>query len=337
MKRVINYIIFVFFVVIFTFTSSPCLMQKIDKNIGNLSYKYGDLYRLCNLHRFKIPIQKCQLSPTNNSQVSKINLHLLGDSFTRHFKQTDLGTASYNFGHWDNGFNVHIDTSKYNILVIETIERYAKMRFTSNHLPVNLINTPIVTQGNAPINCNFDNAFTFKNENNLRLLCFENDWIYNVTLLFRDSKAFLQEFLFNKINPQVIIASDNNYLYLDEEANPQNEHSSYYPLTTTETDTIIAHLNNWYEKCKKMGFDEVIFTIIPNKCTIRETNRTDYNHLIEKIEQHTQNKMPFVSMYDVFVTKNKQTPLYFQSDTHWNCIGRQIWLDILYEKIANLK
>lgn len=326
---------------VFVTASSPYLMQKIEKHIGNLAYRYGDLYRLCNLRRFKINVPKYEPIPAQDTLLNNINLYLYGDSFSKYFIHADFGTQSYVTKRWNKGtFRVQIDTAKYNVLLIESIERRIKERLAVTDPPV--IASSHVPKANEPLSDSTKDKkdqkaiFVFNNEQSLANLCFENDFTHELILLFRESKASMQEFLLKKISTQTPIAPDGKYLYCDEEYDPKSPYSSYFPHTDSTIDTLINNLNSWNKQWKEQGFDTIIFALIPNKCTVRETQRTDYNHLIERIEKHKNNEQMFVSIYDAFLRVNPHTPLYYQSDTHWNAQGRQIWLRSIREKLIDI-
>ena len=81
-----------------------------------------------------------------------------------------------------------------------------------------------------------------------------------------------------------------------------------------------------------MGFDEVYLSIIPNKTSLLIKNDKNYNRLIERVENHPRLKIPVISVWNEFTSKN----YYQKGDSHWNCAGQKIWVDKVNEKlIAN--
>ena len=107
--------------------------------------------------------------------------------------------------------------------------------------------------------------------------------------------------------------------------------SSFSGLTDREVNTLVDSVNAVAKQYRQLGFDEVYLSIIPNKATILETNRTDYNHLIERIQRNPNLVVPTINVYDSY--KHSTLSPYLKSDTHWNCEGRAMWLEQVRKKI----
>ncbi|GAB3961744.1 hypothetical protein GCM10028805_61320 [Spirosoma harenae] len=109
------------------------------------------------------------------------------------------------------------------------------------------------------------------------------------------------------------------------------QNSSFSELSDDEVDTLVTNINLTADHYRQLGFDEVFLSIIPNKASILETDRNDYNHLIERIQNNSHLKVQTINTYEAF----KQSPKspYLKGDTHWNLEGRAIWLNLVRSKL----
>jgi hypothetical protein len=65
--------------------------------------------------------------------------------------------------------------------------------------------------------------------------------------------------------------------------------------------------------------------MVPNPVTIIEPLLYKYNELIPRIQKNKNLKVPMIDVYSAFKEYSHPDSLYFQSDTHWNSIGFNIW------------
>ena len=94
---------------------------------------------------------------------------------------------------------------------------------------------------------------------------------------------------------------------------------------------MVENINLTKEFYLKLGFDEVILSIIPNKTSIYAQNLGKYNHLIERIQQNSTLKIDFIDVFSPIKSSKKM--LYDVGDSHWNCEGKQIWVDKMNQKL----
>ncbi|MFN3488998.1 MAG: hypothetical protein ACK4YV_07680, partial [Emticicia sp.] len=65
--------------------------------------------------------------------------------------------------------------------------------------------------------------------------------------------------------------------------------------------------------------------------SILGTDLGEYNHLIERVQQHSDLKTPFFDIYTPY--HHSKNVLYEKGDSHWNCEGKQMWLDLVNAKL----
>jgi hypothetical protein len=150
-------------------------------------------------------------------------------------------------------------------------------------------------------------------------------------LTFKEWKAWLNWKLFNRIDEKVMLSKDKKHLLYFLDAQPLGINSCFDKISEEEINLIVDNLNKTYQNYKKAGFDEVYLSIIPNKTSILGTDLGEYNHLIQRIQRDSELKIPFFDIYTPYFHSKKI--LYEKGDSHWNCEGKQIWLDLVNSKL----
>jgi hypothetical protein len=167
-------------------------------------------------------------------------------------------------------------------------------------------------------------------EERLESALFSQDWAF----WFKELKARLTFDWFDREYASVSVSSDGRHLFLRSDTDTTKRlNSSFARLTDREVNTLVDSVNAVADRYKRFGFDEVYLSIIPNKASILETGRSDYNQLVERVQQSPKLQVPTIDVFGRYRTA-KESP-YLLSDTHWNCTGRAIWLDQV-RKTANL-
>lgn len=302
-------------------------------------YRFGDLYRLSYLPQFKESATAChEEGKSLKNDTSNVNLYIIGDSFAEEARvnKTDFNASKYLYTHWANDAYIQLDSTKRNILILESVERAAKEHLSEdvdnfsiekpviNEESPNLTFRKKIVQGWEKIS---PVLFPPGTEERLEHTLFNYDFF----LWFRELKAKMNLILFDRIEPKVILSKDKKHLYYMEEADSTHGRSAFFPVTDAQIDTFVTHANRSREKYLKAGFDEVYLSIIPNKVSVQSPDLGKYNHLIERIQTHPALEVPIIDTYDIF----KKTPekYYLKSDTHWNCTGRNVWLNIINQQI----
>lgn len=302
-------------------------------------YRFGDLYRLSYLPQFKERTTDCHEEKVSfANDTSKVNLYIIGDSFAEEARvnKTDFIASKYLYTHWANNTSIQLDSTKRNILILESVERSAKEHLSKD---IDNFNTekPILNEANTKltlrqkINLKWqhinDIIFPPGTEERLEHTLFNYDFF----LFFRELKAKMNLMLFDRIETKVILSKDKQHLYYMEEADSTHNRSAFYPVTDAHIDTFVVHANRTREKYLKAGFDEVYLSIIPNKVSVQSPDLGKYNHLIERIQNHSALEVPVIDTYTIF--KENPEKYYLKSDTHWNCTGRNVWLAMINQQI----
>ncbi|GAB3693392.1 hypothetical protein GCM10027592_13220 [Spirosoma flavus] len=293
--------------------------------------RFGDLYQFSALPQFKQPWPDYS-HPDRFSDTASTHLYIIGDSFTlplflnksdfrvSHYERWGMGPLSFTLS----------DTTKRNVLLIESVERNIRQNFATPHQPA----PPSFTTYQEPnwlaqLTERFGKGFHRNRvESRLEAALFNHDWAF----WFKEIKAQLTLNWFDRTDAQVSLSKDKKHLFYFMEADnrlPQN--SSFSPLEDAEVDSLVQNLNKTADYYRRQRFDEIYLSLIPNKASILDTNRTDYNHLIERIQNHPNLAIPVVNTYEVF-RQSPRSP-YLNGDTHWNCEGHATWLKLVQEKL----
>lgn len=297
-----------------------------SKHLFADDYRNGDLYRLCYLPQFKEKANECP-PPLVSKTSNNVHLYLIGDSFTEESRvhTSDVASTQYTYVHWDKSTSIQLDTSATNILILESVERSVKGHFSRNANEFVLTDKPTEI-GESPktllekVEALVSWLIPTGIEERLEHVLFNYDWI----LTLREWKATMNLRLFNRVEKKVILSPQEDALFYVEEADSTHEKSSFYPISQTEVDSMVLHINQTSKQYKDAGFDEVYLSIIPNKVSIISPNMGKYNHVIERIQTDSSLKVPLLDTYKRF--KNSGKHYYLASDTHWNCEGRDLWL-----------
>ena len=305
-------------------------------------YRNGDLYRLSYLPQFKEKAIDCHKNASSQSPKLPVHLYIIGDSFTeeQRVNESDFQAEKYQYVHWANLKHIQLDSTKKNILILESVERAAKEHLSQD---ANNFQTEALVENETPQHFTFRQNLTQKwdkikgvafpsgTEERLEHTLFNYDFF----LWFRELKAKMNLAIFNRIEPKVILSKNQKHLFYFEEADSTHGRSSFFPVTEAQIDTFVTHANNSREKYLKAGFDEVYLSIIPNKVSLQSPDLGNYNHLIERIQSNPKLSIPVIDTYHLF--KKYPEKYYLKSDTHWNCEGRDLWLDIVNQLINSKK
>jgi len=301
-----------------------------EKGITQDDYRYGDLYRMSNLAQFKASLEQCTVP--KNLQTGNTSLMIMGDSFTekeRIEKNHFVGLSNYNRYFITDTIKANLDTSKRNVLIIETVERHFRERFANPFTNLKLIKNQIVLEKTNERNLKerlLNYNIPYNTERHESIL-FSSDFF----ITFKEWKAWLSWKLFNRLDQKVLLSNDEKYLLYQLDAQPSGINSCFDKISEEEIKLLVDNLNKTYQRYKKAGFDEVYLSIIPNKTSILGTDLGEYNHLIERIQKHSALEMPFFDIYTPYHNSNKV--FYERGDSHWNCEGKQIWLDLVNSKL----
>jgi hypothetical protein len=288
-------------------------------------YRFGDLYRMSALPQFKQAAPECP-SPVLSSDTSATHLYIIGDSFSeaQRIGQRDFPVSYYQRVAWEHPQRAQLDTTKRNILILETVERHFREHFA---IPVTELtvepDTAHTPAQRLPLRKRLSGEFHRSDmEERLESALFSQDWAF----WFKELKARLTLDWFNRVNTNVSLSKNHEHLFLGLDTDSTKKlNSSFSPLADREVNALVDSVNAVAARYRQLGFDGVYLSIIPNKASILDTQRGQYNRLIERVQQSPRLRVETIDVYTPFRTAG--TSPYQLSDTHWSCTGRTIWLN----------
>ncbi len=338
MINFIKYIVLSIALFYLTISLSTVLSRwAFENEIFPDDYRYGDLYRLSNLPKFKEKINNCALEPKKNLPKIKIHLFIIGDSFTEpnRVNSKDFIAEKYTYIHWNNLNKIQLDTSLKNVLIMETVERGLNYHFKIKNKNVfepkviNLENISLLNKFLAWYQ-NFEN--NLKNmEERLGLTLFS----YDIFLYFKELKALFNHHVFEKKHKNYILSNNKDHIFYYEEADSSSIYSSFHPITDTEIDNFVNQINSYAMDFKKIGFNEVFLAIIPNKVSFINPDLGKYNNALIRVQNHNKLYIKHLNVYNDFLKEKEK--VYYRTDTHWNCYGKTIWVNKVNNMIMNLE
>lgn len=336
--KYIKYLCLVLFSLVWLVGLSPSIYAKLGEwKLIKDGYQFGDLYRLSNLPQFKDPVKPCpkQVNVTKISSAKKVCLYIIGDSFTEKERvgKDDFAVDEYQYVHWDNILHIKPDTTKTNILLMECVERHFREKMAS---PIHNIipdSATFVMSGPEPsFMQKLDHAFAADPaETRLDVAFFQNDWMLKI----KEMKAAFTYNFFHRADKKVTLVNDDKSLVYYMDTDTPKSTSSFSKLADTELDTMMTNLAESHSIAKKLGFDHVILSIIPNKVSVVMPECGEYNQLISRVYAHPKLDMPYVDVLPDFRRMKENS--YLKGDSHWTCQAQDVWLtktNDLIKKVA---
>ncbi|RFS13498.1 hypothetical protein [Emticicia sp. C21] len=289
-------------------------------------YRYGDLYRFSNLPQFRVLKEPCQTPQTKITQPNTA-LYLIGDSFTEEgrIEAGDFVSGSFHRFFIGHSPYIKLDKTKKNVLIIETVERHFRERFAKPYRNLTF-KEPSAQQA---INTRLKQAksdFWYDSERHESVL-FSSDFF----LTIKEWKASLNDRIFDRTDGHVVVSKDKKNIFYELDARSNGITSTFDKISDKEITLLVENVNRTYDFYRKSGFDKVYLTIAPNKSSVLGKDLGEYNHLIERIQKSPALRMPIFDIYTPFSTSEKM--LYDVGDTHWNCEGKQIWINAVNQKL----
>lgn len=318
-QKILKYSVIFFCLLVWLAGCSRHFQQWLgEKSIIPDDYRYGDLYRLSYLPQFKQSREHCP--KFCSTEKLPIHLYVIGDSFLEPGKvdAADFCVQRYTYTHWNDTTLVSLDKKVKNILILETVERHFREHFAK---PVRNI------QLGRPLNLKKDESaidFIFPDKDKVEDRLERAMFGFDIFLVFKELKANLNHCLFQRVNDQVALSKDEKHVFSVMDTDTTQINSPYRLFPEAEEKTLVTRLNMTQNEFKSMGFDAVYLAIIPNKASILAPTDGNYNHLIERIEQHPARQVSCLSIYQ-YCTEHP-LKVYERGDSHWNCMGRDYWL-----------
>lgn len=331
--KILRYIILLLAVVVYAGGCSRQLLRELY-NAGLVAeeYRYGDLYRLANLPQFKAASQPCPAGVPARSPRQPVQLLILGDSFTEpgRIGPQDFPVERYDYIHWNENRSVYLDTTKTSVLMLQTVERHFREHFREPVDNLRIVYRPTETESadeSIPpthwktVVQDIERWISPPGtEERFENLLFSSDFF----LWFKELKADLTYRWFGRVNPAVSVSPDGQHLLYALDTDADTISSSFRPLPGDELNRLVDSVNEVAMRYRALGFDKVVLSIIPNKTSIVAPGMGNYNRLIERVQRHPRLTVPVVDVYSPM--KASREPVYEVSDSHWNCLGRTIWL-----------
>lgn len=338
MLRLLRYLVLLVTLVIYAGGCSRSVLQFFyQTGIAADDYQFGDLYRLSNLPQFKEAQKPCEAFKPVRKPTTLTALYLIGDSFTEPERvgPSDFPVNYFLRTKWENPNRVQLDTTRRNVLVIETVERHFRDHFSQPVTSLAVVSdtnqkstppSPTVGQRiRSVVGLIQPSALV---EERLETLLFGHAW----ALWWKEQKAAFNLNVFDRASPKIGLSRDRQHIFVGLDTDTTTgKTAAFTPLPTAELDALIDSLNVVYDRYRALGFDAVYLSIIPNKVTLLAPDLGLYNHLIERVEQHPRLRMPVIDVYAAY--RKARQPLYAIGDSHWNCAGRAIWLEAVNDKL----
>lgn len=349
LKKVLTYCMIVFGLAVLYLSTSKDMMQKIsdarndhDEWWGSHFAYEGDLVGMSYLYYvkdFHKPRQRV-FAPRNCNNGKAVNLVLWGDSYTMHFRDTDFCADRFQYGRrFFSSLEYEIDSSKKNVLIIESTERTIRDYFINNRM-ANEVKPKIVKPefaltlqqniGKVLAGITMPDVTTFFNENINQNIEY-NLFNYNFISPIRKLKALVNYIAFNRASGNVVVADRGDRMFLKETTSNKLNEGYATPISDKEIHKLVEVINDLDRRYRAAGFDEVYLSIIPNAVTIFQPK--GYNMLIPRIQNHKALKMKCIDIYTPFM--KKPDGMFWKGDTHWSNSGADVWLKIVNKVISD--
>ncbi len=321
------------------------LSHKLQRRLESWGWisgqaRYGDLYGFSCLRKFK----EHELGQTDALEDSdkpvrrhgNVDLYIIGDSFTTMDTSFYAGDRNYHVWLEVNTDTVAPDPEKRSVLVIEIIERNIQLRLKEDYQKVffeqgfqvgarKMLPEKLTQKSPSFWFCNL----TEQTDRRMEYMLFN----FRPILLIKELKAQLVLSLFGRTHPGAIISKNHEHLFYEAEASPKHNLSSFSVIPDSSIDTVVANMNAIRAHYRGLGFDDVYFCMIPNKVTVCEPERFQYNNQIARIERHPELQVPLLSIRHVI----SGHPEYFhKGDGHWNARGKRVWLKAVNRLVETL-
>ncbi|MHA8065769.1 hypothetical protein V7S76_03700 [Aquirufa sp. ROCK2-A2] len=363
MRRFIARIVFFGCLLLLYISVSEFFMTQITNNkprlkglIGSHLYQYGDLFGLSFLKDFKVRKIDYVDKPLHVDQLPRdLSLYMICDSYvfgpfegkSDYFSRVkDFHILKLKDPQWNPP---KFNPKNKNILVFEIVLRnvYNQMNMKnitdkSNFSNLSALPTNSISGSSVPIQTTPPESFNLlddvrkwmssvnqkvmrtlyhKNiETHLELIMFD----FNFLLPLKVWKAEWFFKYFNRINGAVVLSKDRKFLFMENTVDPKYKGSSNYPISDAEIEEQVNQINQLNDFFKSKGFDQVLFSIIPNPYDLVSSQEFGQNNQIKRVlaSKNLKAKLFDISPHLAVNAQNN----FFPSDSHWNANGSKIWL-----------
>ncbi|MHA8067732.1 hypothetical protein ACS6L2_00470 [Aquirufa ecclesiirivi] len=358
MRRLIALFILIFCSAVLMISSSEIGMHWITQGRyarndawGADKYRFGDLYGISYLSDFRIAkdTHLLPLPQKTDTILRDYDLTILGDSYL--YSSFQVHPAYFNrvnsvqMYRWSDSLRhlIPAKSTRKKVLLIECVERNmwdrmnladARLRLDvqqEKSLPVDKSTKQILIDQLDRFDAGVKRALYHPTlESNLDFV------LFNVGFLgwIKELKADFTWKALGRTNPDVQVSHDGQFLYLEETLNPQKRGSSFRLIKQEEINRMVSQLQAIESYYLLHGYDQVIFSLIPNPVAVLETETKAPNFAIQRIMQHPQRQVNIVD--PSFSLKQQASMNFYRSDSHWNLRGAQIWLNEFNQVLSKL-
>lgn len=307
----------------------------------------ADLYGITSLPQFSTSSaaeKDYTVKPPDCGNLEKsYNVYAFTDSYTENIfkKPRNFCGANEAVGAFTNNkevLPVYLDKAKKNIVVIECVERDVRTRLTDTGYLMRFIT---ISKEKPKAKKTSDGKYHFNFHFNFKIKNADGDyetnlWDYRFLRPLKELKAAMNYKLFNRTYVDAVVSPDEKYLLYQCTVDTNYIQSSFKPIDDAELNSLITGLNKVYDHYKKLGFDEIYLSIIPNPATILYPNYKGlkYNQLIPKIETNPALKLKVFDIYQAFKNSPEKDKIFQHSDTHWTKFGSQLWTNEFNKTMA---
>jgi hypothetical protein len=346
MKRLLAYFVLIVLLLVLGISSSEQAMRWISKAryqkegiFGSDKYRFGDLYGLTYLSDFRIEKNNALLEKQYQLDHSRdIDLYILGDSYLFSYIQMDTSNFARSkqvvFRKWSDGDSAPIEihpSKRKKVLLVETVQRNVWTVIDLLRVRSHLEGYQIPLTWNESLNATLTDAIYDANlEQNIDFTLFD----FQAFSPLKSLKSQWNWSIFGRTEQDVVLSKDHQYLYMKETVDSLQKGSSFYPVRADEVYELSARMASIQKYAISRGFDEVVFSFIPNPVSFTQTEGRIDNQLNQKLIDANRGRFHFLDPTPVLLKGGKQ--YFFQSDSHWNQMGAKQWLGQLNQYLLLL-
>ena len=346
MKKIAAFFVFFICLLALVVSSSEQGMRKLTKAryaatgiLNSDKYAFGDLYGISYLPEFRIPKEEKFLEvPKGLPVVKDIDLYIVGDSYLYSYIQMDTANFARSkqvvFRKWsegDAGAIVLQPTGNKKVLLIESVERNIGTLIDMLRVRAHLEGYKTPLTWNESLNATLADAlYDPLLEQNIDFTLFN----FQGLSFLKSLKAQANWDLFHRTTPEVVLSRDHQFLYMKETMDSLQKGSSFYPISAEDIQELLGRMTKIEQYAQSRGFDEVIFSFIPNPVAITRTESRPTNQLIVSLSKANHGRLHILDPTQVLAKGGNS--YFFKSDSHWNQQGAQAWLNQLNQYLIKL-
>lgn len=346
MKKALAFLVMIVLLGVLGISSSDQAMRWISKaryqqlgNWGSDKYRFGDLYGIAYLPAFRLEKDTSLISKQYTSpSLRDTDLYIIGDSYLYSYMQMDTSNFArakrVNFRKWADGASAPIAikaSSHKKVLLIESVERNIWSVIDIMRVKAQMEGYRAPMTWDEQLNaCLADALYDPNLEQNIDFTLFN----FQALSFIKSIKAQGNLSLFNRTTADVVLSEDQQFLYMKETMDSSQKGSSFYPLRSQNIQDLLGRMAKIEQYAESRGFDEVVFSFIPNPVAITQTESKSTNHLIPSLAHANQGRLHLVDPTQVLIKGSKS--YFFRSDSHWNQQGAQAWLNQMNQYLLKL-